>query len=155
MQIARKIAVGVLWFLGVSGLVGAVPLLLFPHGKPWGFMSQSLLRYSPFHSYLIPGIILFIANGCLCMLVLYATQRRWTGYGWLVAFQGCVAAGWIVVEVIMLRTLSWAHLLYFAVGLGLIVSGLALTRDTSAGHEKSPKSWLLRGQPRAAAAAEM
>jgi hypothetical protein len=140
MEIARKIAVVVLWFLGISALVGAVPLILFPYGEPWGFMSQSLLRYSPFHSYLIPGIILFIANGGLSLLVLYATARRISGYGWLVAFQGCVAAGWIVVEVIMLRAISWAHYLYFAVGLALIVSGLVLTRDSTSSRGRAAEA---------------
>jgi hypothetical protein len=137
MQLARKIAIVVLWFLGVSALVGAVPLILFPHGEPWGFMSQSLLQHSPFHSYLIPGIILFVTNGVLSLVVLYAISRQWAGYAWWVAFQGCVAAGWIVVEVIMLRVVNWAHCLYFAAGLALIVSGLALTREQPPGHGTS------------------
>lgn len=129
MERTRKIAIWTLWFLTVSGLVGAIPLIVDPHGVPWGFMSQSMLQYSPFHSYLIPGIILFFAIGVLGLLVLCAARRRSRGYGWWVAFQGCVEAGWIIVESVMLRVLSWPQLLYLGVGLVLIVSGLALTRD--------------------------
>jgi hypothetical protein len=92
-------------------------------------MSLDMLRYSPFHSFLIPGLILLLANGVMSLLVLYLTVQRRPGYGWWVAFQGCVLAGWIVVEVIMLRLIMWAHYLYLAVGLALIVSGISLTRE--------------------------
>jgi uncharacterized membrane protein len=46
-----------------------------------------------------------------------------------VAFQGCVIAGWIVVEMIMLRMVIWAHYVYLAVGITLISLGLALRRE--------------------------
>ncbi len=129
MNRVRKIAIALLVFLGLSAIAGAVPLILYPTGAPWGFMSLEMLRYSPFHSFLIPGLILLLANGVMSLLVLYLAVQRRPGYGWWVAFQGCVLAGWIVVEVIMLRLIMWAHYLYLAVGLALIVSGIALIRE--------------------------
>jgi hypothetical protein len=53
-------------------------------------MPQSLLRFSPFHSDLIPGIILLAANGLLSLWVLWLTVHRHADYGWWVAAQGCV-----------------------------------------------------------------
>jgi hypothetical protein len=123
-----KVAIWALGFLSISGLVGAIPLILDPDGVPWGYMHQSMLQYSPFHSYLIPGVVLFFAIGVLSLLIFVVTLKRRDGYGWWVAFQGCVLTGWMVVEVVMLRVLSWPQYLYLSVGLLLIVSGLALTR---------------------------
>ena len=70
MKGVRIIAVVALVYLGLSGIVGAIPLLLHPAGEPWG-MPLSLLRHSPFHSYLVPGIILLMANGLLSLWVLW------------------------------------------------------------------------------------
>jgi hypothetical protein len=91
-------------------------------------MPQSLLRHSPFHSYLIPGIILLMANGLLSLWVLWLAVRRHPGYGWWVAAQGCVLLGWLAVEVAMLRLVVWPHYLFGGVALALVVSGLALAR---------------------------
>jgi len=127
MKVVRIIAIVVLVYLGLSGVVGAIPLLVHPTGEPWG-VPQSLLRYSPFHSYFIPGIILLVANGLLCLWVLWLAVRRHAGYGWWVAAQGCVLLGWLAVEVAMLRLAVWPHYLFGAVALVLVAAGLALAR---------------------------
>jgi hypothetical protein len=129
MNKQRAIAIGALAFLMVTAVVGAVPLILHPQGDQL-HIPLSLLEHSPFRSFLIPGIILLLANGLLSFFVLYLTLRRKSGYGWWVAFQGCVLSGWIIAEVIMFRAVAWLHCLYFAVGLILIASGLALTRHS-------------------------
>jgi len=128
MKIVHATAIGLLGFLGITAMVGAVPLILYPQGDLM-HMPLSMLQHSPFHSFLIPGIILLLANGILSFIVLSQTMRRRNGYGWWVALQGCVLSGWIVIQVIMLRATSWLHYLYLAVGLGLIAAGLALTRE--------------------------
>jgi hypothetical protein len=46
-------------------------VFLHPAGEPWA-MPQTLLQYSLFHSYLIPEIILLVANGLLSFWVLWA-----------------------------------------------------------------------------------
>jgi hypothetical protein len=127
MKVVRIIAIVALVYLGLSGIVGAIPLLMHPAGEPWG-MPQSLLRHSPFHSYLLPGIILLLANGLLSLWVLWLAVRRHPGYGWWVAVQGCVLLGWLAVEVAMLRLAVWPHYLFGAVALVLVATGLALAR---------------------------
>jgi hypothetical protein len=128
MKIARAIAMWTLGFLGVTSIVGGVPLILFPRGDLL-HMPLSLLAHSPFHSFLIPGIILLLANGVSSFVALYQLVRRSNGYGWWVAFQGCVISGWIVIEVILIRAVAWPHFFYLAIGLILIAAGLALTRE--------------------------
>src|SRR5258708_21886488 len=92
-------------------------------------MPLNLLEHTPFHNFLIPGIILLVANGLLSVVAFVAAMRRGRGFGILVAFQGCVIAGWITVEVIVLRSVVWPHYVYWAVGLILIVCGIMLRRD--------------------------
>jgi hypothetical protein len=127
MKLVRAIALTALGFLSVTSVVGAIPMIVNPHGKPWQ-MPQSFLVHSPFNSFLIPGIILLLANGVLSLFVLVETVRRRNGYGWWVALQGCVLCGWIGVEVAILRMAIWPHYFYGAIGLALIVAGCALAR---------------------------
>ena len=131
MEVARRTAIAVLIFVALSGLVGGVPLILHAHGEPW-WMTQSLLQYSPFHSFLIPGLILFSAIGVLSCWVLWLTIESRAGYAWWILLQGCVLLGWIVVEVLMLRLVMWAQLLYAGVGLLLVVLGILLVRRSTA-----------------------
>ena len=69
------VAIVALVFLGVSAVGGGVPMILDPAGEPCR-SPQSLLQYSPFHSYLIPGIILLVANGFLSLWVLWLMVGR-------------------------------------------------------------------------------
>ena len=101
-------------------------------GEPWQ-MQQSLLRYSPFHSYLVPGIILFCAIGLLSSLVLWITLKKKPGYVWWIVAQGCILLGWIVVEVLVLRLLVWPHLLYGGAAVILVVAGVVLLRRQHSG----------------------
>jgi len=133
MRAVRIVAIVALVFLALSGIVGAIPLIVHPMGEPWA-MPQSLLRYSPFHSYLIPGIILLVAIGLLSVWVLWLTVRRHLGYGWWVAAQGCVLLGWLIVEIAMLRLVVWPHYLYGAVALVLVVAGIALAQAPTDQH---------------------
>ncbi len=103
-------------------------LILDPSGKLMG-MPHNFLDHSPFRTFLIPGIILLLANGVLSLAIMILALRRSHRYGWWVAFQGCVLTGWITVEVIMMRVVVWPHYLYWALGLVLILSGMALRRE--------------------------
>jgi hypothetical protein len=124
MRAVRVIAMSALLFLGLSGIVGGIPMLMHPTGEPWQ-MPQKLLQHSPFHSYLVPGIILFLANGLLSFWVFWLTVRKHPGYGWWVIVQGCVLLGWLIVEMVMLRLVAWPHYFYGAVALVLMVAGIA------------------------------
>ena len=118
-------------FLGIGAVVGAVPMIagsFLPVGE---LMPLSLLRFSPFHSYLIPGLILLAANGLLALAVLWLVAWRKPRHGLWTVFQGCVLLGWLVVECWMLRLVMWAHYLYGAVALLLIVTGLLLWRNAA------------------------
>jgi hypothetical protein len=130
MRIARVVAMVALAFLCVTAIAGAVPLIIDPTGRLLQ-MPQSILEHSPFHTFLIPGLILLVANGILSIVTFLATWRRAPGYGWWVALQGCVLTGWISVEAIIMRTTVWDHFLYWSIALILIMAGLTLTHKIS------------------------
>lgn len=127
MRTAQTIAITALVFVALSGLVGGVPLIARPDGSVIS-LPLSLLQYSPFHSYLIPGVILFVAVGLLGSAALWIALRRRANYAWWIVLEGCVLLGWIVVEMIMLRLVMWAQIVYALVALLLIVTGMILAR---------------------------
>lgn len=127
MKTVRWMGIALLFFLAASAIVGSIPMIADPHGTPWN-MPQSLLRHSPFPSYLFPGIMLLIANGLLALWVLGFTLAGLPRYGLWIALQGCVLLGWLVVECAMLRLVIWPHYLYGAVAVGLIAAGVLLRR---------------------------
>jgi hypothetical protein len=134
MKAARFVSLFALVFLALSSVVGAVPMLTDPRGQPWQ-MPQSLLAHSPFHSYLVPGIVLLVMNGLMSMFVCVLVLRRKRGYGLWIAAQGCILFGWLTVECIVLRMVIWPHYVYGAVALVLVVAGLRLRSDTGSGNE--------------------
>ena len=83
------------------------------------------LHNTPFSDYTIPALILAIGVGgsSLIAAVTIFTGREVGVLASIVA--GLIMAGYIVVEVVMLRQgVSWIEGLYF--GLGLAISGLAI-----------------------------
>ena len=123
MKFARTSAIVLLVFLGLSGIAGGAPMIVSSIWKTRAFMPLNLLQHSPFHSYLIPGIILLVANGLLALWIVRLVIQRRPRYGLWTALRGCVLMGWLVVECIMLRLVIWPHYLYGAVALLLIVLG--------------------------------
>jgi hypothetical protein len=130
MTKARIVAIITLISTGLSGVIGAIPLIVNPGGEPWSF-PQSLLQYSPFRSYLFPGIILLLANGLLSLWVLRLTVGKYPGFGWWVIVQGIVSLGWLIVEVALLRLVVWPHYMYGAVAIVLVTSGIAIVRTNA------------------------
>jgi len=124
MRPVRIAAMTLLAFLGITALAGAFPMLLHPRGST--MMPLSLLEHTPFHSFLIPAILLFTANGLLALGVLWLVWARRTNYGMWVAAQGCVLLGWLIVQVWMLRVVVWLHYFYGAIAVALIAVGFVL-----------------------------
>jgi hypothetical protein len=83
------------------------------------------LQHTPFSDYTIPALILTtgVGGSSLIGAVMVFTCREVGVLASLVA--GLIMAGYIVVEVVMLKQrVSWIESLYF--GLGLLISGLAM-----------------------------
>ena len=95
-------------------------------------MSLSLLNGTPFHDYLIPGLILLIVVGLFPIIPLVGLimRRRW-GW-WLELAAGCGLIIWIITEVALLGYLPGAGIgLQIAMGLlGVLIVFFTLVRPT-------------------------
>ena len=131
MKFVRIIALAGLAFLAVTAIWGAALLMADPLGSPMK-ISVNVLRHTPFHSFLIPGILLLVSSGLLGTVVFFLALCRTRGWGWWTAFQGCVLFGWITIEVILLREVVWLHYVYWALGLLLMACGWALRKEVKA-----------------------
>lgn len=129
MKYVRLFAILLLVYLSLGAIAGSVPMIFDPIGRQWALLPLSLLIHSPFHSFLIPGIILLTANGLLALCVLWLVLMRKPRYGLWTMLQGCVLLGWLGVQCLMLRQVVWLHYLYGLVALALVLSGLALHRE--------------------------
>jgi hypothetical protein len=126
----RILALGVLLFLGITSVAGAVPMLMDPYGTPLS-MSQSFLAHSPFHSYLIPGLVLLFCNGLLSLAIFAAVIRRHKFYGRWIALQGIILGVWLMVEIAVLRFVVWPHWFYGGVAGLLVICGWLLWNESS------------------------
>ena len=127
-----RIAIGVPEaFIALSAIGGGIALLLGTYqngvlieagGR--GQFPLEWLQNTPFSDYTLPALVLAIGvGGSSLIAALMIFTDRAVGVLASVA-AGLIMAGYIVVEVVMLRQgVSWIEGLYF--GLGLLISGLA------------------------------
>jgi hypothetical protein len=111
----------------VGALYGGWQLVTDPTG---GSMQMPLtyLQHSPFTNYLIPGIILLLANGVGSFVVLGLIMFTNRCYSLAIVAEGFILGGWITIQMLMLRTANPLQLFYFATALLLVVTGTALWR---------------------------
>jgi hypothetical protein len=124
----RLIAIILLIFNGISAIAGGWALIAAPDGAILQ-MPVEMLRYSPFSNFLVPGIILFVMNGILSIIVGIFSILRWKNYHFFIICQGYVLLGWIVIQIGMIRSFHILHVLYGLTGLILIVLGMLIKND--------------------------
>lgn len=118
--------------LGLGAVVGGLLLMIDPSGRLLN-MPVSLLEKSPFSHFFIPGMILLLVLGVLPIVICIALLGR---VHWMLAeklnlyperywawtfslYTGYALLIWIIVQVYVIQTVSFIHLLYFAWGLGI------------------------------------
>jgi hypothetical protein len=128
------------FLLGLGAFVSGGLLVLAPDGSLMQ-MPLSMLKYSPFSNFLIPGIILSTLLGVYPLAVTYSLWRkpawRWPEaispfkhlhWCWAASLaSGVILLIWITVQVLMLQSIAFLHVLYFIWGWTLIL--LTLTTD--------------------------
>src|SRR6202035_5195079 len=118
-------------FLGIGALFGGIQFILAPDGHLLG-VHLSMLAGTPFRSFLVPGLLLFIFVGLGPMVAAAITARR-RAIGPLAAFAvGLTLMGWITVEMVIfsgLTSLFWAF--YLILGTVIAAVGAAWWRSNS------------------------
>ena len=105
-----------LTFISLSSIITGMFMLYSPDG-PFLGLSPALLTGTPFHSFIIPGILLAVVVGgtsliALVLLVLAHPLR----YNWAIAAGG-ILAGWILVQIVFINTMHWLQLMYLFLAL--------------------------------------
>ena len=127
----RTSAIVLLFFLGLSALLGTVPLIMNPTGEALG-LPPGILETIPYKTYLIPAILLGLFNGLLSIIFAILVLRKVRFQGWLVLLQGCVLLVWITAEILMKLYYPPLTITYYIVGILLFISGtLMLKADHS------------------------
>ncbi len=114
-------------FIGLGALGGGFMLVKDPSGSALG-VPLSLLEGSPFTDFLIPGIFLLVVNGIGSMIGagLSFTRKRYAQE--IAIVLGVILVAWIVIQVVIIRSFSWLHILYFILGVVELVIGLYIRR---------------------------
>ena len=140
MSMVHRLVLGLCLFTGVTAAGGGLALITSPHrgeGRP-----AQMLEHSPFDSYLIPGLLLFLVIGLGNLAAAALEARRIRGSELAVLVAGAALTAWIVTQLVMIRTVSWLQLVYFLIG--TVTFGAALwlwrVRHRLAPHRLLPRS---------------
>ena len=116
------LAVFLLLINGLGAIYGGTNLVAFPDGSSIG-LSLSLLQHSPFENYFVPGIDLLLANGVLSMIAVLAILMGARISALLVVLQGVLLTGWILVQMLLIQTVYFLHVVMGTIGVLLMVIG--------------------------------
>lgn len=128
-KLVKLLSIVLLVFLGLGGVFGGWMLISDPSGSKFEW-SLDLLNGTPFKTFLIPGIALFLSNGLLPLLVAAATIRKKRNAGWLIFLQGCITIGWLSMQLIFNPQFFQpvTHYPSYSIGVLLVIGGLLLKR---------------------------
>jgi len=121
-SIAWSISIILLLVVGFSAGGGGAALVIDPSGKTIGLPAEGL-RDTMFDDFQLPGLILLFAVGMLSLLASVFTMLKHPIYPTLVFCQGAILAGWILVQVYLLPESHYLQLVYFIIGLLLMLLG--------------------------------
>lgn len=126
-----RLAVVLEIFLGLGALGGGGLFILAPDGHLLG-MTTRMLAGTPFHSFLVPGIILFAFIGVTPLLAAAITVRRQAIAPLAAVAVGLTLIGWISVEMVLfagISSLLWVF--YLLLGTCMVAIGVTWRRSSS------------------------
>lgn len=109
-------------FAGASALFGGAALVARPDGSLLG-LPVWLLEHSPFESFRVPGVLLFLFVGLGNVWAAWLHLRRYDLAAVASFASGATLVGWIIVQMIMLR--SFHPLQVGSLLLGLAIVGVS------------------------------
>ena len=119
----RIAAIVLLVAVALNALAAGYSFITDPSGKEIGISTDYLRPSAPFSDYLIPGIVLFVVNGVLSLIVAVWATWELKAYPWLVMAQGCILVGWIGIQLMMVTASHPLHLFIAAIGFLLFLFG--------------------------------
>jgi len=111
-----------LFFTGITALIGGGMLIYDTSGKPLK-MGTVILANSPFDTFLIPGLVLFLFIGVSCIVTAFLIIADKPYSMRLLFGQGIVMLGWIIVQLLLIKQFHLLQLLYLFIGIAFTYTG--------------------------------
>lgn len=125
MKTWRSIAIILLLFNATGALFGGWSLMMDPTGQDL-HLPQDLLAHAPFKDFFIPGVVLFSLIGVFSLVAMIWTIMHWKHYSWLIISEGVLVTGWIMVQMIMIREISYLQFIFGGIGIIFFLAGWKL-----------------------------
>lgn len=126
-RLVRIFMIVLLLLTGINALIAGFLFIIDPSGKMMG-MTPDYIASSPFSNFLIPGIVLFTVNGVLNVVAAIATIKKTKYHPLLIIFQGAALAGWILIQVWMVKDFNALHGVMLTIGILLLLGGFFLQK---------------------------
>jgi len=110
-----------LCFIAITATVSGILMISQPDGSILN-LKPELLSGSPFSNYLVPGILLACIVGAVNLVAAFLNMMRHRHRYNAAIAGGAVIITWILVQVMMIGTIHWLHILYFSAG-ALVILG--------------------------------
>ncbi|MGV8968626.1 MAG: hypothetical protein ACOH2F_20390 [Cellulomonas sp.] len=119
----RRTVVGLHLFNAVSAVGGGIALVAGGLGVP-----TTLLRHTPFESFVVPGVFLAVIIGGSATIGATALIADWRRATVISAAAGTVMVGWILGETLLVEGFSWLQGLYLVTGSIAVVASIRLSQ---------------------------
>lgn len=120
-------------FVGLGAWIGGFALVALPTGAIL-HLPMDFLQGTPFHDYLVPGVILFFVVGCSNVVAAWLLLRRRPSAALAGIIAGCIQIGWMIGEIALIGYRGSVQGAYLLLGvLTLILALLLWRRQRSAG----------------------
>src|SRR5450631_4159291 len=102
-------------FIAITATLSGIMMVARPDGTLLN-LPLSLLVKTPFRDFLIPGIVLALFVGGTNLIAAYKNLTHSPArYDWAMA-GGIIICGWILIQMILIQTAHWLHILYLGIG---------------------------------------
>lgn len=118
----RRLVIALAGFSAVSAMGGATELLVWPTGNR--YVPLALLEYTPFATFLFPGLLLgIVVGGTSLSCAILAWRRSRTAVDTTILAGGALSV-WIAAEIAMMRGFHALHGIYGGLGVALLGLGV-------------------------------
>ena len=102
-------------FIAIIAALSGIMMVTRPDGTLLN-IPLILLVKTPFSDFLIPGLLLAIIVGGTNLIATYKNLIHSPArYDWAMA-GGIIICGWILIQMILIQTVHWLHILYLGIG---------------------------------------
>jgi len=136
MNSMRIVIIVLLLAVAINALAAGYSFITDPSGSGVK-TSVEILRFSPFHDFFIPGLVLFCVNGLMNVFAAICLVSGWRHAYLFVMIQGLLLTGWIIIQVVMLYQFNVLHAVFAALGMFLVFTGLYM-------YNRNPKGLTVR-----------